>query len=151
MDQGLSDEIIIEKKADVDAHERALIDQGFATQAMEAVGHDGLMTQFAFVAKRQGVFLAALTGRLFWGSVHIKHLFVLPEYRNQGIGTNLMEAAFDLGRKNNCRFVTVETMSFQALDFYHEMGFQIDFSRTGYDRDCVFHYLSKPLDFSSKK
>lgn len=138
-------EITIQKKESLDPNEKAIVFDGFNTHAIESVGHDGDMTEFALVAQHKGAFVAALTGRIFWGSVHIKHLFVTADYRDKGIGKHLMEAAFEIGRGKKCRFATVETMSFQALDFYLKLGFKIDFSREGYDVGCTFHYLSRPL------
>lgn len=39
----------------------------------------------------------------------------------------------------------VETMSFQAPEFYQKMGFKIEFSRPGYAKNNCFHYLKKNL------
>jgi len=36
-------------------------------------------------------------------------------------------------------------MSFQALEFYQKMGFELDFTRPGYAHGTSFHYLSKKL------
>lgn len=140
-----SEDISILKKEGLSPEEKALIDEGFAAHAMSSTGYDGDIREFALVAKRKGAFIGALTARLFWGSLHIKHLFVLSDSRNKGVGQQLMEAALKIGKENHCRFAAVETMSFQALDFYRKLGFKIDFSREGYDKGCTFHYLSKPL------
>jgi ribosomal protein S18 acetylase RimI-like enzyme len=139
------DEITIEKKSSLDPQEKEWVDEGFSSHAMESVGHDGDITEFSLVAKRKEEFVGALNVRLFWGSLHIRHLFVVPGHRAQGVGKCLMEEAFKTGRAKKCRFAVVETMSFQALDFYQKLGFKIDFSREGYDRGCIFHYLSKSL------
>ncbi len=56
-----------------------------------------------------------------------------------------MEYALEFGKKRGCQFAFVETMSFQALEFYQKNGFAIDFSREGYARNTSFHYLRKDL------
>ncbi|MBS0603994.1 MAG: GNAT family N-acetyltransferase [Verrucomicrobia bacterium] len=132
-------------KEALDTTEKAFVDRGFEEHAMATTGHDGSISQFAVVAKSENVLIGALTARLFWGSLHIRHLVVAPDQRGQGIGKMLMEAAFAYGRQNKCRFANVETMSFQALDFYRRLGFKVDFSREGYDCGCSFYYLSRDL------
>jgi hypothetical protein len=57
-----------------------------------------------------------------------------------------MKQALQYGRKNNCPFAFVETMSFQAKDFYQKLGFKIEFTRTGFAHGTSFHYMKR--DFS---
>jgi len=54
-----------------------------------------------------------------------------------------MEHAFTFGRENKCPFAFVETMSFQAVEFYQKIGFQLEFTRSGYAHGTSFHYLRK--------
>jgi hypothetical protein len=56
-----------------------------------------------------------------------------------------MKKALQYGRDKDCPFAFVETMSFQALDFYQKMGFQLELTRTGYAHGTSFHYLRKDL------
>ncbi len=142
---GMSDEVVLRKKDSLDVFEQAFVDQGFCEHALENVNCNAAIQTFALTAKREEDLLGALTGRLFWGSLHIRHLFVTKPYRNQGIGRRLVEEGMRIGIENQCRFAVVETMSFQALDFYLKLGFRMDFSRDGYDQGCIFYYLSKPL------
>lgn len=130
--------MIIEFEEILSAEEGKFVEEGFRRHSIEEVGQDGNLSQFAFVSKSHGKLSGILTGRLFWGSIHIKHLFVNSKGRRRGIGKKLMESALALGRKKHCRFAVVETMNFQALDFYQKFGFQIDFCRGGYDEKCIF-------------
>ena len=56
-----------------------------------------------------------------------------------------MEYALTYGRDNKCSFAFVETMSFQAIGFYQKIGFELEFTRSGYKRDTSFYYLRKSL------
>lgn len=87
----------------------------------------------------------AIVVERFWDALHVKYVYVDDHYRNQGIGTRLMQRAIGYGLEQNCPFAFVETMSFQALDFYQKMGFFLDFTRPGYAHGTSFHYLSKKL------
>jgi len=56
-----------------------------------------------------------------------------------------MEKALHFAKENGCHFAFVETMQFQALGFYQKLGFELEFSRSGYANDGIFHYLKKNL------
>ena len=59
-----------------------------------------------------------------------------------------MEHAFKYGRQEGCRFTFVETMSFQAPEFYEKIGFKIELKRNGYDANTSFYYLIKIIIYS---
>jgi len=63
----------------------------------------------------------------------------------EDIARLLMNHAFEFGIKRGYHFAFVETMSFQAPEFYQKMGFTIEFSRPGYAENTTFHYLKKNL------
>jgi N-acetylglutamate synthase-like GNAT family acetyltransferase len=68
----------------------------------------------------------------------VKYAYVEEEYRGCGIGTQLMQHALTYGRKNQCPFAFVETMSFQALDFYQKIGFRLDLHALGISTKPLF-------------
>jgi ribosomal protein S18 acetylase RimI-like enzyme/ADP-ribose pyrophosphatase YjhB (NUDIX family) len=120
--------------------------QGFSEQAIEATGINGLSEDpISFEVFDHSKCVGAIVVQIFWEQLHIKYLFVEKKYRGQGIATQLMEYALEFGKKRGCQFAFVETMSFQALEFYQKNGFVIDFSREGYARNTAFHYLTKNL------
>lgn len=55
------------------------------------------------------------------------------------------------GKQRGCHFAFVETMSFQAPEFYRKMGFKIEFSRPGYAKNTIFHYLTKKRESKKPK
>ena len=118
---------------------------GFANYAREKVGFDENIELFSFGAYEKDILMGVINCKIFWGQLHIRHLFVFPDYRNLGMGTALLQHAFFYAKKKNSRFAFVETMDFQALDFYRNFGFVLEFSRSGYDHGVVFHYLKKVL------
>ncbi|MBS0185605.1 MAG: GNAT family N-acetyltransferase [Proteobacteria bacterium] len=116
--------------------------------SLQAIGINGLSEDpvlFEIYEKNQ--LLGCIVVQIFWGALHIKLLFVHENNRGKGIGTQLMTCAFEFGKKQGCSFVFVETMSFQAPEFYQKFGFKIDFIRPGYTKETSFYYLSKKLDF----
>ena len=57
-----------------------------------------------------------------------------------------MESVFEYGKQQDCQFVFVETMNFQAPEFYQKLGFRIELQRDGYKNGTSFYYLRKDLD-----
>lgn len=53
----------------------------------------------------------------------IQSVYVLPEYRNQGIGSMLVKALVDRGRSAGCSRVTVHSGS-RSIPVYERVGFQ---------------------------
>lgn len=118
---------------------------GFAQQAFEATGYDGGIHVFSFAAYEGDEIVGVADCKFFWGAVHIRWLFIFPPYRHKGYGSALMEKALSHAKKCGSKFAFVETMQFQAADFYKKLGFEIEFSRPGYAKDGIFHYLKKDL------
>ena len=124
---------------------KAVIYDGFRLHSIAMTGHDGKNDLIAFVAMDKQDFAGAVAVAVFWGALHIKYVYVTEKYRDQGLGTRLMEYAFLYGKKNQCPFAFLETMSFQALEFYERLGFSLEFTRTGFSHGTSFHYLRKDL------
>lgn len=119
--------------------------EGFSRHAISEIGHDEKFEPVAFLATKGIDFAGAIVVELFWGALHVKYIYIEANYRGQDLGTTLMKTALQYGHDQGCPFAFVETMSFQALDFYQKMGFQLELTRTGYAHGTSFHYLRKDL------
>ena len=60
--------------------------------------------------------IGGILGGTYWGWMHI---------RKKGIGSQLLNAAEEEARKRGCHSVHVDTMSWQAPDFYKKHGYKI--------------------------
>lgn len=89
--------------------------------------------------------LAGLTGETFGNWLCIKYLFVSENLRNQGIGSKIMAAAENEARNRGCKYVFVDTFSFQAPAFYEKSGYSCVFSLTNYPYAEERHYYVKEL------
>jgi len=120
--------------------------EAFGKHSVRCKGIDGLAQEpISFEIRENENLVGCVVVQLFWGQLHIKYLLVEDRYRSHGIARRLMEHAFEFGITQGCRFAFVETMDFQAPEFYQKLGFTIDFVRRGYDRETSFFYLSKIL------
>lgn len=119
--------------------------EGFSRHAIAMTGYDDKNDPIAFVAMDDHIFAGAAVVDLFWGALHVKYVYVEENYRHKGLGRLLMQKVFAFGLSNRCPFAFLETMSFQALEFYQKLGFVLEFTRSGYSHNTSFHYLKKVL------
>ena len=56
--------------------------------------------------------------------MYVDILWVHENYRGNGIGTKLLNEAENEARKRGCHHVHLDTMSWQAPDFYKKHGYQ---------------------------
>lgn len=119
----------------------------FLTQKMnEETASKGKAYPFAITAREEsGEVVAGCNGSVIFGSIYTDQLWVHSSYRGKGIGAKLMEKVHEFGREKGCNLATVTTMSFQAPGFYKKLGYQVDFSREGYDKNALCIFMSKHL------
>jgi ribosomal protein S18 acetylase RimI-like enzyme len=118
----------------------------FTDHSISQVGTDMKNPSVSFVAREEtGEFAGAIVCELFWGALYVKYLVIDEGLRGKRLGTLLLEKAEAFGRENNCGFSFLETMSFQALDFYIKNGYLLEFTRDGFYQGHSFHYLKKNL------
>ena len=98
-----------------------------------------------FYEDESGKKLAGLTGETFGNWLCIQYLFVVDDLRKQGIGTKMVLSAEEEARKRNCKYVFVDTFSFQAPKFYEKLGYEEVFSLNEYPYTESRHYYIKKL------
>lgn len=84
---------------------------------------------FAFVAKENDKIVGIITGNSYYKEVHIGDLIILEEYRNQHIGSKLMEAVESYYKDKGFENMNLTTYGFQAPEFYKKCGFEVEFVR----------------------
>lgn len=70
-------------------------------------------------------------------SMYIDDIFVMEQFRKQGIGKKLIEEVFGLARKENCKKVRwqVSNWNKNAISFYKSLGAIVD----NIELNCDFH------------
>lgn len=103
--------------------------------------------------KDLGVFLHNEAGRKtagFIGDTHgnwltVKYLWVSDELRGQGVGSRILEQAEETARQRGCKYVFLDTFSFQAPEFYRRHGYREAFTLEEYPLTGKRHYFTKVL------
>ena len=92
-----------------------------------------------------GQVMAGIVGAAYWGKLHIKILWVHPDHQSKGLGSRLMDWAEGRAKELDCASVVVDTMSFQAADFYAKLGYRQFGLSEGYEGGASRHYFEKVL------
>jgi GNAT superfamily N-acetyltransferase len=78
-----------------------------------------------FVRDDKGALIGGLLGETFWGWLYISILWVHADHRHAGLGKQLMAQAEAEAVRRGCRHAYVDTLDFQAPDFYLQLGYTI--------------------------
>jgi GNAT superfamily N-acetyltransferase len=109
-------------------------------------GGDDHYIPFAFVMRNEaGDIVGGLSGATFFGWLSIELLWVDDAFRGKGYGSELLRQAEAFGQKRGCERAYLNTMSFQAPEFYVSQGY-IEFAQLPNDgRGFRRHYFQKTL------
>ncbi|NIP43086.1 MAG: GNAT family N-acetyltransferase [Aliifodinibius sp.] len=109
-------------------------------------GFDDYLPLAIFVPDSQNNLIAALSGYTWGRCCEINFLWVHTSYRHQGYGRRLLQTAELEAVHRNCQLVVLDSYSFQAPDFYRQLGYTV----CGMIEDCPRghrrYYLHKRLD-----
>lgn len=73
----------------------------------------------------EGKVCAGLRGHTNRGWLFVSQLWVSKEMRKAGLGSSLLQMAEAEARKRTCHGAYLDTFSFQALDFYKKLGYEV--------------------------
>ena len=121
------------------AIERGLDDYNATTASARST------TEIKAVFVESSMVVAGITGAAYWGKLHIRILWVHPDYQSKGLGSRLMDWAEERGRELRCTSALVDTMSFQAPAFYERRGYSRFGVSEGYEGGASRYYFEKDL------
>jgi ribosomal protein S18 acetylase RimI-like enzyme len=80
----------------------------------------------SFVSKDEtGKVIGGITGNMYWLHIHIDFLWVDKSYREKGLGRKLLIELEEFAIEKGCRFIYLDTLSFQAPEFYIKNGYEV--------------------------
>ena|SRR3990167_1864808 len=98
-----------------------------------------------FIRDAQKKIVGGCAGDHMYGQLFIASLWLKEDLRGKGYGTKLMFLAESFAKEKQCRFITVNSFEWEALDFYKRLGFYVEFARHGFDQDSIFYFLRKDI------
>ncbi|MDQ6419330.1 GNAT family N-acetyltransferase [Paenibacillus sp. LHD-117] len=78
-----------------------------------------------FLKTADGQIVGGLLGEICWNWMEIHYLFVEEAFRKFGYGNKLLAESEKIAKEKGCDFIKLDTLSFQALDFYKKLGFEV--------------------------
>ena len=72
-----------------------------------------------------GNIIGGILGGTYWGWMYIDILWVQADFRRRGIGSKLLVKAEKEAVRRGCHHVHLDTMSWQAPEFYKKHGYEV--------------------------
>jgi GNAT superfamily N-acetyltransferase len=113
----------IEIGTDASSSDRQIITDGLNAFNRLQVPADNYSPLCVFARSDCGKTIGGLLGETFWRWLHIDLLWIEEGERGHGLGTQLMLAAEEEAIKRDCTGAFVNTMDFQAPEFYRRLGY----------------------------
>lgn len=101
------------------------VSDGLTAYNRARVGPENYSPLHIFLRDGQDRVVGGLLDVFYWGWCTIEYLWVSEDLRGQSYGKALLETAENEARKRGVKNINLDTMSFQAPDFYLKMGYRI--------------------------
>ncbi len=106
-------------------NETDLVRESLAKFNDERVGADGHSPLNIVEYDGNGNLIGGLLGGTYWGWMYVDILWVHEDHRKKGIGSRLLREAEKEAVRRGCHHVHLDTMSWQAPDFYKKHGYEV--------------------------
>ncbi|MFN9030172.1 MAG: GNAT family N-acetyltransferase [Betaproteobacteria bacterium] len=92
-----------------------------------------------------GAVLGGAIGRRWGPCCELRQLWVHEDLRGTGLGTRIAQQFERHAAAHGCTVVLLETLSFQAPEFYKRLGYRIEHERTMYPHGITKVFMTKTL------
>lgn len=129
----------------IDSKDEAEIFEGLLQYNLERIEDKHPRDLGIFMEDESQEKIAGLIGHTHGNWMFIKYLWVKESLRGQQIGSNILKTAEAEAQKRGCKYVFLDTFSFQAPIFYKKLGFHEVFALNNYPIVGKRYYLVKNL------
>ena len=141
----ISDTLNIAVEVEPGADVTRTIFDGLFKSNTERTG-DGKVTRLCVTARDSGsTLVGGIYGEMYWGWLNILAVWVTPQMRRQGIGTQLLSRAEAEGSAKGCQGAYLDTFTFQSVALYTRAGYEIFGTLEHFPKGHSRHFLRKHL------
>lgn len=121
------------------------VNAGLRAFNFEQLGYNDGRRVVLLVRDEDGEIAGGLLGYTFWDWLAIDTLWLDETVRDQGLGTQLLQAAEREAIDRGISRALVDTMDWQAPDFYRRHGYELFGELDGFAGDHKRYYFRKQL------
>jgi GNAT superfamily N-acetyltransferase len=129
----------------IDENDMKTIHAGLLAYNLERIEDKNPLDLGVYAKDENGRILAGLTGSTHGNWLFVKYLWVSESLRGKHIGSGILQQAETTAKERGCKFVFLDTFSFQAPSFYQKHGYQEVFVLEEYPLTGKRHYFTKNL------
>lgn len=132
-------------KGDLEAKDKEILVKGMLSHHASQ-GHLRKTEMFSIALKNEdNEFMGGIIVSFLWNGMEILSLWVDRRIRKQGWGRKLMQAVEKEAIKRGCTFAYTNTFSWQAPEFYKELGYVLYGKLDNFPKGNFLSYFKKNL------
>lgn len=97
------------------------------------------------VKNDSGDVVAGAAARTFGDWLLLDTLWVCDSLRGQNVGSQILKAVEEAGRKRGCKKCFLETLHFHAKPFYEKHGYHVEWVQENYPKIGCQYFMVKEL------
>lgn len=127
-----------------------LLAQGLTAHALPHTQVPGFHSIASFMRDEQGELVGGAWGYINWNWLSVGLVWLAEDLRGGGHGRQLLLALESVARERGCRFVHLDTFSYQARPFYEKLGYEVFATLEDYPLGQQRFFMKKALDAPSQ-
>ncbi len=127
------------------------VNEGLAAYNRRFAPGDGYQALTIFLRAQDGRLVGGLLGQTYWGWLHVDILWLDDSVQRMGYGSRMLATAEGEAVRRGCRHAHLDTLSFQALDFYLKLGYAVYGVLDDLPPGCQRYFLQKQLALEGEK
>ena len=129
----------------IEAKDEEIIFQGLLEYNLARIEDKNPQDLGIYLRNENNEILAGLIGDTHGNWLTVKYLWVSEALRGQRIGSDILKKAEEEARGRGCKYVFLDTFSFQAPEFYKKHGYKEVFTLEEFPLAGKRYYFTKLL------
>lgn len=142
---GIAMDVTLDSRDDPPAEWVDIVDAGLTAYSDAAAPLHEVRAMACIARDARGQVVGGAVGRRWGSCCELQQLWVDEARRHAGLGTRLMRQFEADAVRHGCGLLYLETLSYQAPDFYRRLGYAVQLERRGFPQGIVKYHMGKTL------